>query len=64
MYKLLVLDMDDTFLDSRKVILQPVEEGIRKLLSHDIDVTLASGRFPASVWLHGKYLGKIGRAHV
>lgn len=57
MYKLLALDMEDTFLDSRKVILEPVEQGIRQLLHKGIDVTFASGRFPASLWLHAKFLG-------
>lgn len=57
MYKLLALDMDDTFLNSKKVITNPVKEGLQKLLYRNIDITLASGRFPASLWLHAKYIG-------
>lgn len=57
MYKLLALDMVDTFLDSNNTILEPVEQGIRRLLHRGIEVTLASGRFPASLWLHARFLG-------
>lgn len=57
MYKLLVLDMEDTFLDSKKTVLAPVEQGIRELIYTGTDVTFASGRFPASLWLHARFLG-------
>ncbi|TBL81671.1 Cof-type HAD-IIB family hydrolase [Paenibacillus thalictri] len=57
MYKLLALDMDGTLLDNNKTITGPVLEAIRQLVFNDVHVTIATGRFPASVWLHAKYLG-------
>ncbi|MED4601497.1 Cof-type HAD-IIB family hydrolase [Paenibacillus validus] len=57
MYKLLALDMDGTLLDPQKMVTLPVQEAVQQLVYNQIHVTLASGRFPASVWLHGKYLG-------
>lgn len=57
MYKLLAVDMDGTLLDRKKSVTLPVKEAIGKLVAKQIHVTIASGRFPASVWLHGKYLG-------
>lgn len=57
MYKLLALDMDGTLLNSEKVITEEVQREIKGLINRNIEVTLATGRFPASVWLHGKQLG-------
>ncbi|HEX7057154.1 MAG TPA: Cof-type HAD-IIB family hydrolase [Bacilli bacterium] len=57
MYRLLALDMDGTLLNKRKIVTDTVKQAIRSLLVNGTYVTLASGRFPASVWLHGKYLG-------
>lgn len=57
MYKLLAVDMDGTLLDRKKTITLPVKEAIHALLAKQVHVTIASGRFPASVWLHAKYLG-------
>jgi Cof subfamily protein (haloacid dehalogenase superfamily) len=56
MFQLLALDMDGTLLNKKKLITTPVKEAIHALTSHHIYVTLASGRFPASVWLHARYL--------
>ncbi len=57
MYKLLALDMDDTLLDANRVLTEPVKNGLQKLIYKKRDVTLASGRFPASLWLHAKCIG-------
>lgn len=56
MYKLLALDMDGTLLNGKKVITEEVSTQLKKLNENQIDVTLATGRFPASVWLHAKKL--------
>lgn len=56
MYKLLALDMDGTLLNNKKVITEEVRQEINNLLKKDIKVTIATGRFPASVWLHGQSL--------
>ncbi len=56
MYKLLALDMDGTLLTNKKFITEEVRQEINNLLKRDIKVTIATGRFPASVWLHGKSL--------
>ena len=57
MYKLLAVDMDGTLLNRQKAVTLPVKEAIAKLVKMGVYVTIASGRFPASVWLHGRYLG-------
>ncbi len=57
MYKLLALDMDDTLLDENKILTEPVKNGLKKLVLKNVEVTLASGRFPASLWLHSKCIG-------
>lgn len=58
MYKLLALDMDGTLLTDRKTISQNVKKSIRDVIdSKRANVTIATGRFPASAWLHGKELG-------
>jgi Cof subfamily protein (haloacid dehalogenase superfamily) len=57
MYKLLALDMDGTLLNEKKIITEEVATEITKLNENQVDVTLATGRFPASVWLHAKKLG-------
>ncbi len=57
MYKILALDMDGTLLNDNKVITQEVMDAIKKLVNKGLDVTLTTGRFPASVWLHGQALG-------
>ena len=56
MYKLLVLDMDGTLLNSHKWVTASVQTAIRALVASGRCVTIASGRFPASAWLHSKYL--------
>ena len=57
MYRLLALDMDGTLLNKQKVITPKVKEEIRRLVFKGVFVTLASGRFPPSVWLHANFLG-------
>src|SRR5690554_6825157 len=57
MFKLLALDMDGTLLTDKKTITAEVNTAIKDLLKRDVEVTLATGRFPASVWLHAKTLG-------
>lgn len=49
--------MDGTLLDDRKLVTEEVMAELRKLVDRDICVTLASGRFPASVWLHARHIG-------
>jgi len=61
LYKLLALDMDGTLLNSQKMITEKVKASIEYLLHKDIHVTIATGRFPASVWLHGKELGLVSQ---
>ncbi len=55
-YRMIVLDMDGTLLTSEKTIDLATEASLKKRISSGIHVTLASGRFPASVWLHARYL--------
>lgn len=57
MYKLLALDMDGTLLTDRKTMTKHVRMELKKLINRDIGVTIATGRFPASAWLHGQSLG-------
>lgn len=57
MYKLLALDMDDTLLDDNRILTETVKNSLQKLIFKDREVTLASGRFPASLWLHAKHIG-------
>lgn len=53
-YRLLALDMDGTLLNPQKIITPAVHEAIRAYMRRGGRVTIASGRFPASVWLHAK----------
>lgn len=57
MYKLLALDMDGTLLNPDKMITPHTMAAIRRLMQEDVLVTIASGRFPASVWLHAREVG-------
>lgn len=57
MYKLLALDMDGTLLNPDKMITPHTMATIRRLMQEDVLVTIASGRFPASVWLHAREVG-------
>jgi len=57
MYRLLALDMDDTVLNDKRILTDTVKEELQRLIHNKIEVTLASGRFPASLWLHAKYIG-------
>ncbi|OMF05849.1 hypothetical protein BK131_28685 [Paenibacillus amylolyticus] len=54
MYKLLALDLDGTMLNPDKVITPMTRSSIQQLMSANVNVTIASGRFPASVWLHAR----------
>ncbi|MCW3790193.1 Cof-type HAD-IIB family hydrolase [Paenibacillus sp. LS1] len=54
MYKLLALDLDGTMLNPDKVITLKTRSSIQQLMSANVNVTIASGRFPASVWLHAR----------
>ncbi len=54
LYRLLALDMDGTLLNPDKVITPAVHEEIRAYMRRGGRVTIASGRFPASVWLHAR----------
>ncbi|AZK45853.1 HAD family hydrolase [Paenibacillus lentus] len=56
-YQLLALDMDGTLLNPQKVITPAVHEAIRAYIHRGGRVTIASGRFPASVWLHARATG-------
>ncbi|WP_460326544.1 Cof-type HAD-IIB family hydrolase [Paenibacillus sp. YSY-4.3] len=53
-YRLLALDMDGTLLNSDKIITPDVHEAIRVYMRRGGRVAIASGRFPASVWLHAR----------
>lgn len=53
-YQLLALDMDGTLLNPQKVITPAVHEAIRAYMHRGGRVTIASGRFPGSVWLHAQ----------
>ncbi|NQX68437.1 HAD family phosphatase [Paenibacillus alba] len=57
MYRLLALDMDGTLLNPNKIITPRVYQSLQALIGKGVNVTIASGRFPASVWLHGKHVG-------
>ncbi|MCP1136276.1 Cof-type HAD-IIB family hydrolase [Paenibacillus polysaccharolyticus] len=46
--------MDGTMLNPNKVITSETRSSIQQLMASDVAVTIASGRFPASVWLHAK----------
>lgn len=54
MYKLLALDLDGTMLDPDKKITPMTRNSIQQLMAGEVNVTIASGRFPASVWLHAR----------
>ncbi|WP_028546304.1 Cof-type HAD-IIB family hydrolase [Paenibacillus taiwanensis] len=57
MYRLLALDMDGTLLNRNKVVTPVVQQTLQSLIRKGVNVTIASGRFPASVWLHGQHIG-------
>ncbi|ASA21573.1 Cof-type HAD-IIB family hydrolase [Paenibacillus donghaensis] len=57
MYKLLALDMDGTLLNPDKIMTAGTIHSIQKLILAGTAVTIASGRFPASVWLHAREAG-------
>ncbi|NEW08949.1 HAD family phosphatase [Paenibacillus sp. SYP-B3998] len=57
MYRLLALDMDGTLLNPHKMISPRVFHSIQAIIGKGVNVTIASGRFPASVWLHGMHVG-------
>lgn len=57
MFKLLALDMDGTLLTNQKTITEKVSSSIKDLIERDLGVTIATGRFPASAWLHAQTLG-------
>lgn len=54
MYELLALDMDGTLLNPDKQITPAVHEALAAWIQQGGFLTIASGRFPASVWLHAK----------
>ncbi|SFE93416.1 hypothetical protein SAMN04487969_109189 [Paenibacillus algorifonticola] len=54
MYKLFAMDMDGTLLDKNKQITPGVRKALMELQESGVTLTIASGRFPASVWMHGK----------
>lgn len=56
MYQLLALDMDGTLLDRNKYITPSVQQSLQTFMNQGRLVTIASGRFPASVWLHARAL--------
>ncbi|WP_234405027.1 HAD family hydrolase [Paenibacillus bouchesdurhonensis] len=53
-YQLLALDMDGTLLNRKKMITPAVHEAISGYMHRGGRVTIASGRFPGSVWLHAQ----------
>ncbi|RED51698.1 HAD family hydrolase [Cohnella phaseoli] len=55
-HRLLALDMDGTLLDADKRITDEVRRALAAYLGQGGLLTIASGRFPASVWLHGREL--------
>ncbi|UQZ83266.1 Sugar phosphatase YidA [Paenibacillus konkukensis] len=57
MYRLLILDMDGTLLNRSKIVTPAVRLSLETLIGKGVKVTIASGRFPASVWLHGQHIG-------
>ncbi|MFB0843621.1 Cof-type HAD-IIB family hydrolase [Paenibacillus oleatilyticus] len=61
MYRLLALDMDGTLLNRSKVITPAVCNALQTAIREGVNVTIASGRFPASVWLHARHVGMNGR---
>ncbi|AOZ93710.1 Cof-type HAD-IIB family hydrolase [Paenibacillus crassostreae] len=54
MYELLALDMDGTLLNSDKRITPNVHHALTAWRNSGRRLTIASGRFPASVWLHAR----------
>lgn len=52
--KLLALDLDGTMLNPDKIITPETRSSIQQLMAENVAVTIASGRFPASVWLHAR----------
>ncbi|WP_165280016.1 Cof-type HAD-IIB family hydrolase [Paenibacillus protaetiae] len=57
MVQLVALDMDGTLLNRDKRITATVRESLQRFMHQGGLLTIASGRFPASVWLHAKALG-------
>ncbi len=60
MYRLLALDMDGTLLNRGKMITPAVYDALQDAIREGVNVTIASGRFPASVWLHARHVGMHG----
>lgn len=60
MYRLLALDMDGTLLNRSKIITPAVRDTLQAAIRKGVNVTIASGRFPASVWLHARHVGMHG----
>lgn len=54
LHKLLALDLDGTMLNPNKIITPETRSSIQQLMANEVAVTIASGRFPASVWLHAR----------
>ncbi|MEW4425937.1 Cof-type HAD-IIB family hydrolase [Paenibacillus pabuli] len=54
LHRLLALDLDGTMLNPNKVITTETRRSIQQLMANEVAVTIASGRFPASVWLHAR----------
>lgn len=54
LHKLLALDLDGTMLNPDKIITPETRNSIQQLMAEEVAVTIASGRFPASVWLHAR----------
>lgn len=54
MHRLLALDLDGTMLNPNKIITPETRNSIQQLMADEVAVTIASGRFPASVWLHAR----------
>lgn len=57
MYKLLALDMDGTLLNREKRMTDSVKDALQMFMQNDGLLMIASGRFPASVWLHARAAG-------
>ncbi|MNZ82484.1 putative phosphatase YwpJ [compost metagenome] len=55
--RLLALDLDGTLLDEHKRITPEAYAALRHYRDQGGRVTIATGRFPASAWLHGKAAG-------
>lgn len=56
-YKLLVTDMDGTFLNSKKEITQETQIAVDRLIENGIELIFASGRHPALLKEYPKRLG-------